>query len=636
MNKPPKNTSLQVTMTRIFPSLTFTLIVSFLFQFASAQQSFVLGECDNCSPAKYKGYKYTSLYLPMRDSIKIACDLYLPKKLEKDAKIPTILIQTRYVRSMRAKFPINLLMHPVFGSVGEDEVEFFTKRGYAFMVVDVRGTGASFGTRAMEFTMDEIKDGKEIVDWIIAQPWSNKKVGTTGISYAGTTAELLLVNKHPAVRACIPRSNIFDLYGHIVFPGGVRQGPFIKVWQYTTESLDNNFFAPFGKKAEKFLKGINPVKEDKKGEMLAKAWKQHEENFDVFTELFKVEFRDEKHPELHLPLDHFSIHYYRDEVKKSGTPIYRIGGWYDGALQRSVIEGFQNIPNTERALLGPWDHGPGNNASPHSESYDRGVDIYTEMLRFYDYHLKGIETGIDKEPKFIYYTVGEEKWKSTNVWPPYTQQVEPYFLTSTGKLRKDSDLTKEGKLSYEVDSTAISGNTSRWNSLTALYQNGPTHYDDRAEQSKKLLNFTAEPFVEDVTFTGQAVLNLYLSAPDKDVILNCYLEDVAPDGSVTYVTEGQFRAIHRKLSDPELYVTMGPYHSYLQKDAQELVPGEPALLAFDLHPISYQFKKGHQLRLSIGGADQQHFDLEDGVADEFTIHCSDVHLSKLTLPKVIK
>lgn len=619
-------------MIRIFAFL----LISFLLVFsAHAQQNFSLNKCDNCSPEKYKGYKYSSFYLEMMDSIKIACDLYLPKGLEKDAKIPTILQQTRYVRSMRAKFPLNLLVHPVLASVGEDEIEYFTKRGYAYMVVDVRGTGASFGTRVMEFSWPEIRDGKEIVNWIIAQPWSNQRVGTTGISYSGTTAELLLVNRHPAVRACIPRSNIFDLYNHMVFPGGVRQGPFVKVWQKTTEYLDNNQFAAFGKKAEKYLKGINPVKKDKGGKMLIEAYSEHKENFDVFTELFKVEFRDEKHPELDLPLDNFNVQYYRDYISASKTPIYRIGGWYDGALMRSVIEGFQNIPNTERVLLGPWDHGPGSNASPFAKTKKRQIDIYLEMLRFFDYHLKDIDTGLDKEEPFIYYTVGEEKWKSTTHWPLYNSQAIPFYFTDGGKLRKDNNI-KEGQATYMLDSTNSSGNTSRWNSQTELYKNGRTHYNDRTEQSAKLLNFTTEPFIEDLVMTGHPILDLYITANNKDATLHCYLEDVAPDGSVTYVTEGQFRAIHRKLSDPELYVTVGPYHSFLKEDAEYLTPGEPALLAFDLHPISYLFKKGHQLRISFAGCDLEHFDLEDGVADEFTIHYSKATLSKITVPFELK
>ena len=197
---------------------------------------------------QYNGYKYSSQYIATRDSVLLAVDVFLPKQLEKGKKVPTILYLTRYVRSIRAKFPFSLFKDPILAVVPEDEVKFFNAFGYAVVIVDVRGSGASLGERNMEFSPEEIADGKDIVDWIIAQPWSDGKLGTTGISYVGTTAEMLLVNKHPAVKACIPRSNIFDLYNYIMFPGGVRMGPFIDAWGKTTQSLDQNNFLIFGRR----------------------------------------------------------------------------------------------------------------------------------------------------------------------------------------------------------------------------------------------------------------------------------------------------------------------------------------------------------------------------------------------------
>jgi uncharacterized protein len=164
----------------------------------------------------------------MRDSVLLAVDVFLPKKLEKGKKIPAVLCQNRYVRSLKPKFPFTLFKYPVLTVVSEAEVKYFTSHGYAYIVVDTRGSGASTGTRRMDFSPEEIKDGAEMVNWIIKQPWCNGNVGTTGISYLGTTAELLLVNNHPNVKACIPRSAIFDLYNHIMYPGGVRQGYFCR------------------------------------------------------------------------------------------------------------------------------------------------------------------------------------------------------------------------------------------------------------------------------------------------------------------------------------------------------------------------------------------------------------------------
>ena len=203
-----------------------------------------VGVYSGYSEAIYKGFDYSSLYLTMRDSVQLAMDVFLPKKI-KEQKVPTIIYLTRYVRSLRAKIPFKWLKHPVLAVVPEEEIKFFTSYGYACIIVDVRGSGASLGERTMEFSPTEVKDGHEVVDWIISQPWSNGKVASTGISYVGTTAELLLVNKHPAVKACVPRSNIFDLYNHMLFPGGVRQGPFVKIWGYTTQSLDGNNLGVF-------------------------------------------------------------------------------------------------------------------------------------------------------------------------------------------------------------------------------------------------------------------------------------------------------------------------------------------------------------------------------------------------------
>jgi len=116
-------------------------------------------------------------------------------------------------------------------------VEFVT-RGYAYVIVDVRGSGASFGTRRAELGPREVRDGSEVVDWIVRQPWSDGRVGATGVSYVGTTAELLLVNQHPAVKAIVPQFSLFDAYPDIVFPGGVQHTWFLKIWAQVVSAMD--------------------------------------------------------------------------------------------------------------------------------------------------------------------------------------------------------------------------------------------------------------------------------------------------------------------------------------------------------------------------------------------------------------
>ncbi|MDX2001329.1 MAG: CocE/NonD family hydrolase [Chitinophagales bacterium] len=606
-------------------------------QSVSQQKISAVGKYAGYSTKEYKGYSASSLYLTMRDSTKIATDLYLPKKLEAGKKIPTILYLTRYVRSLRAKFPFSLIKDPISVLPPLEEIDYFTSYGYAVVVIDVRGSGASSGRRTMEFSPEEVKDGAEVVNWIIGQEWSNGKVGSTGVSYLGTTAELLLVNQHPAVKACIPRSNIFDLYNHIMFPGGVRHGPFVKVWGETTTHLDHNEFDSFGKQAKRLVKGTHKIDTDKGGKIYMTSLSEHTNNFDVYKGLQGIEFRDDVHPELSASSNEYSIHNNIKAIANSGTAIYRIGGWYDGALQRSVTEGIINTPNTVKALIGPWDHGPQDNASPWAKENVVDIDIHQEMLRFFDHYLKDIDNGIDKETPFYYYTVAAEHWDSTSTWPLPSASNQPYYFSAEKKLQSQTPSNENSFVHYTVDYTCTTDSTSRWNSMTPAYRHGHTKYGDRAAEGKKSVSFTSSVLVSDMTITGSAMLDLYVKADAKDAYIFAYLEDVSPDGKVIYVTEGQFRAINRKVStNSDGYKTVGPFHSYQRKDTLPLVPGQVAQVSFELLPISYQFKQGHQVRITLAGADAQHFDLVGDLPKNWEIACTPTYPSAIVLPIVHK
>ena len=173
----------------------------------------------------------------MRDGVKIAIDFYLPDGLEPGQRVPTMLHQTRYWRSFDYRWLIALFKDDRPRGVIGNYAERFLLQGYAWVDVDVRGSEASFGTRPIAWAPDEIKDGAEIVDWIVSQPWSNGRVGAMGISYSGSTAEMLLVNQHPAVKAVAPMFAGFDLYTEIAFPGGIHLTWFTETWSYINNKL---------------------------------------------------------------------------------------------------------------------------------------------------------------------------------------------------------------------------------------------------------------------------------------------------------------------------------------------------------------------------------------------------------------
>ena len=199
---------------------------------------------------------------------------------------------------------------------------------------------------------------------------------------------------------------------------------------------------------------------------------------------------------------------------------------------------------------------------------------------------------------------------------------------------------------YDVDPTAGTGSHSRWNTLVGISLKNP--YPDRQEQDKKLLLYTSNPLLEDLEITGHPVATIYLAANTTDTTLFVYLEDVTPDGQVHYVTEGEIRALHRNVQ-PGNSMTKAlsiPHRTFQRADAAPLIPGEVTPLTLDLLPVSYQFKKGHRIRIALAGADKDHFQLLDAPPPHmanlaqlraFLTHYATCHSNffQLTSPKII-
>jgi putative CocE/NonD family hydrolase len=161
-------------------------------------------------------------------------------------------------------------------------------------------------------------------------------------------------------------------------------------------------------------------------------------------------------------------------------------------------------------------------------------------------------------------------------------------------------------------------------------------YPDRADADARLLTYTTAPLEEDLEVTGHPVVTLYMSSTREDGAVFVYLEDVAPDGRVRYIGEGQLRLIHRKVSEEEPpFVTVGPYHSYLEADAKPMIPGEVVEVTFSLHPTSVLFPRGHRIRIAIGGADADTFARipAEGTL-EWTIERSPDQASRILLPVI--
>ena len=562
---------------------------------------------------QYKGMTAQSVYIPMRDGVRIAVDVVLPENLPPDAKIQALLSQTRYWRAMEMRVPFKWFLKPeILDPYFKDFQPFFTSHGYALVLVDVRGTGASFGAWPHPWTRESIADAAEIVDWIVAQPWSNGRVGGYGISYVGTTAELLDVPNHPAVKAVIPQFNHPDAYVDIAFPGGVFDERFIRVWGHFDRTLDQNVIPQeFGVLGRLLLKGVKPVDTDNDRRLLQEAIGDHATNGDVHKLAQLIDHRDEQPGGVDFCVEDMTVHKFKEEVERSSTVSFGWGSWMDAGTADAVIRRFLTFDNAQRAVIGAWEHGGRFNASPY-RSPDAPAsptlpEQWLEMLRFFDAYLKDIDNGVMSEKVLFYYTMGEEKWKKTQVWPPEGTATQRWYLAENNTLSPNKPEAETGSDTYTVDFEASTGEYNRWWEMGVL-EKKTVVYPKRTEAQAHLLTYTTPPLPGDTEITGYPIVTLYVTSTETDGAFYVYLEDVDENGRVTYVTEGQLRAIHRKVStDTPPYVLQVPYHSFKREDATPLVPGEIAEMTFGLHPTSVLIRKGHRIRIGIAGHDEGTF-----------------------------
>jgi len=179
-----------------------------------------------------------SQYVEMRDGCRLAVDIYVPDggQIPKQG-VPTILILTPYYRRFALREGYDSATEPSPNIALYRD--FFVPRGYALVVVDVRGTGASFGTRDSFRSPAERDDLHEIADWIITQDWSDGTIGSTGISYLGAAACFLASTGHPAVKAIAPLFAVWNTYADHFYPGGVLLNQLASTYDDIMVGLDH-------------------------------------------------------------------------------------------------------------------------------------------------------------------------------------------------------------------------------------------------------------------------------------------------------------------------------------------------------------------------------------------------------------
>ncbi|MFI6156310.1 CocE/NonD family hydrolase [Kitasatospora sp. NPDC051170] len=554
---------------------------------------------------------FQSRYVAMPDGVRLAVDVYLPEGTRPGAQLPTVLVTQRYWRARVSPAT------PDGGRSGPAGA--WNARGYAYVVADLRGTGASFGTLTAELGEQVTADSGPLGDWIAAQPWSNGRVGTTGVSYGGDTAVLAASLGNHHIAAVAPVSYDFDPYEDLVRPGGIEIQPRIAPYALLLSILDARAGTTCETSdetralcAQVGLTGASPRPVDGPDgpALLAAARAEHAGNANLVEMAHAGVYRDYRDGPKNWTDG--SVGERTEAIEEGGVPVLTVAGWLDAGTANGVLSQFTSLDNTQEAWLGPWNHGASHLADPFLPERrltdQERAELDQRVQAFFDRYVRD-----GRQPhgqrKLHYYTFNEGVWRSTSRWPLTGTGTQRFYLGEGGALTRQRHPGDQGGDLLRLDRTAGTGELDRWNTNLS---GQAVRYPDRAAVDARLLSYTTAPLAADtrVTGNGRVTLDVTGLAGSAHGALHVYLEHVAPDGKVTYLTEGQLALDNRAVADgnPDWRRLRTP-RTYDAGDARPFPQGRAESVTLDLLPVAALFRAGDRIRLTVAAANPDSFEL---------------------------
>jgi len=605
------------------------------------------GKYQGYSKPIYDGTQRTSDYMTLSDGTRLAYDLIIPKKkgILAEKPLPVLFKYTPYGRAWtifdkKGKLLIgNFVNRPtqvmlrirfrLTGERGRILVPLFRDRwlgnvvshGYIVVSVDRPGMGASFSSPTPGNMEIAAKFENEIMDWIATQSWSDGNIAMYGDSQQAMVQFAAASTGNPHLKAILPAASQVDIYQAVEYPGGIFNKAFEALVASSLPLLDQL---------------ATPVDSDLDGVLLAQARESRKNYVSVQSTLDTASqclFHDSMAPNGVTPWLNMDLYPFIDRINHTHTAIYLTVGWYD-IFTADMFHWFNNLRVPKRLTVRPTDH---SQVSANLSDLNYG----NEALRWLDYWLKGIDNGIMNEAPIHYYLQDRPKkgtWQTSDQWPVASQKVTRFYFgqgktgsaasVNEGTLITAAPTTAAGSDAYTVDYTTTSGTKTRWGAVEEAHV-----YPDMSMNDAKALTYTTPVLENDMEITGHPVVHLWLNtrAPDLDVFV--YLEGVDRSGKSTYITEGDLRVSHRKLSQAP-FNNMGlPYQSHDQSDLLPTPSGEPFELVFSLLPTSYQSHADSRIRITIAFADAGNFDTPVlDPAPTLQLLRESNHLSYLELP----
>jgi predicted acyl esterase len=592
--------------------------------------------------------------MPMRDGVRLATDIYRPKNAT--GKVPIIFVRT----------PYNFNFWDVRNGVPSDMTQALTavKRGYAYVVQNERGHFYSQGN--YDILGAPITDGYDALAWMEQQPWSNGKVGTTGCSSTAEYQMAIASMGHPAYGAMnvqgfgagVGRVGSYYEQGNW-YRGGAVQMLFI-TWIYGEQNQVRPMFPPDTPRedlvAASRLFDLEP-------QMPSVDWAKALWHLPVQDIMKSVEgprgiFADK------MPVDTGGRMiqrtpndptWYKGGLWHDNMPLNVPGlwfmSWYDVSVGPNLAmynhvrkTARPDVANQQWAIIAPVAHCAYTRATEDTVVGERSMGDarldYPEITYgFFDKFLKdNTETRLDKLPKVTYFTMGSNKWQTSETWPPEGAEPMTFFLSSGGKansLHGDGvlasaapDVDRSDTFTYDPMNPVLSygGNVC----CTGNAVHAGSFDQRRMEARADVLVYTSEPFSEGVEVSGPIVPTLYVSSDVKDTDFTVKVLDVYPDGRAYNLDESIQRMRYREGYDkPPVWIEKGKVYK----------------VALQPLTTSNYFAPGHRLRIEVSSSNfprfdrnlntgGNNFDEAKGVVAQNVVHHSKQYPSQVTVTVV--
>ncbi|MCW5978363.1 MAG: CocE/NonD family hydrolase [Bryobacteraceae bacterium] len=518
----------------------------------------------------------SNIAVPMRDGVKLYADLYRPVR---EGKFPVLIVRTPYGKQR--------------DGIHETKIQF-AQRGYAVLAQDTRGRYESEG--AWDPFRNEAQDGYDTVEWAARQPWSNGKVGMEGGSYLGNVQWQAAAQTPPHLVAIYPALASTSLYHNTFFHGGAFKLAVSYGWGVVRMPLrimypqywHTEAYAPAELRYENIVWGLplETLDEASSGQPVAhwRDWVKHQ-SYDDYWRAVSIE----------------------DKFDKVNVATHTLGGWFDLLLNGTLngYVGMRNHGGSEasrrgaRMIVGPWGHGPSRKFGDVDFGAEAMRSTFASELQFFDHHLMGMETGIDREPPVEIYLMGLNRWVHYDDWPVPGTRYTPYYLSSDGRANSARGNGRLGpaqpsgapsdQFTYDPNNPVPS--VGAHDCCGVPLSSGPV--DQRTVEARNdVLVYTSDYLREPLAIAGPVRMKLHAATDGPDTDWFVKLVDVYPDGFAINVAEGILRARFRRGFD----------------QMELLKPNEGYEFEIDLRGTANVFLPGHRIRVDITSSNFPQFD----------------------------